>query len=101
MCNIRDFKREKERRESCKERERKAEGSQRGGSEIGVLVLELSVERQPPFVLVVGEQRPHHHHLAEGEARTHRAPVPKTPATPISEGTSNPPGARTSTPFTR
>ena len=36
-----------------------------GGGQVGVLVLELAVQSQPPLVAVVGQQRGEVEHLAE------------------------------------
>ncbi len=46
--------------------------SQCGGGEVGVLVLELAVQRQAPLVLVVGQQGRQHVHLVQGGARAQR-----------------------------
>jgi len=49
---------------------------QGAGRQIGVLVFELAVEGEPPFIFVVGQKGCQHEHLAQRETRTHRASLP-------------------------
>ena len=56
---------------------KKKEYPQGGGGQIGVLMLELSIQRQSPLVLVGREQRGEVHHLGEGEPCGDGAPVPE------------------------
>jgi len=44
--------------------------------QVGVLVLQLTVQRQPPLVLVVGQQRRQRVHLVEGRPGAQRKSVP-------------------------
>lgn len=46
---------------------------QGAGRQIGVLVFELAVEGEPPFIFVVGQEGCQSEHLAERETRAHWA----------------------------
>lgn len=49
---------------------------QGAGRQIGVLVFELAVEGEPPFIFVVGQKGCQGEHLAQRETRAHRASLP-------------------------
>lgn len=49
---------------------------QGAGRQIGVLVFELAVEGEPPFIFVVGQKGCQGEHLAQRETRSHRASLP-------------------------
>jgi len=51
---------------------------QGAGRQIGVLVFELAVEGEPPFIFVVSQKGCQGEHLAQRETRAHRASLPDT-----------------------
>lgn len=52
---------------------------QGAGGEVGVLVLELAVQGEPPLVLVVGQQGGGYEYFAQGEAWRNGTPLPESP----------------------